>query len=44
MKYKLIKQEPFCCVPRCLQMIFERNNISFDSQMQMAKELGFKND
>ena len=44
MKYKLIKQEPFCCVPRCLQMIFERNNISFDSQIQMAKELGFKND
>ena len=27
MKYKLIKQEPYFCVPRCLQMIFDRNNI-----------------
>ncbi len=42
MKYKMIKQKPFCCVPRCLQMIFDRNNIPYDSQYDIAKELGFK--
>ena len=40
MKYKLIKQEPHCCVPRCLQMIFERHNIIYDSQFKIAEELG----
>ena len=42
MKYKLIKQEPYCCVPRCLQMILDRNNIDYDTQINIAKELGFK--
>ena len=44
MKYRLIKQEPYCCVPRCLQTIFDRNNIKYDSQFEIAKELGFRND
>lgn len=44
MRYKLIKQEPYCCVPRCLQMIFNRNNILYDSQMMIAQELGLKVD
>ncbi len=44
MKYKLIKQEPFCCVPRCLQMILDRYNITYESQMNIAKELGYRND
>ena len=42
MRYKLIKQEPYCCVPRCLQMIFDRNNIKYDTQVNIAKELGLK--
>ena len=42
MRYKLIKQEPYCCVPRCLQMIFDRNNIPYDSQITIAKELGLE--
>lgn len=42
MKYKLIKQEPYFCVPRCLQMIFDRNNIPYDTQSNIARELGFK--
>lgn len=40
MRYRLIKQEPYCCVARCLQMIFERNNIEYESQFQIANELG----
>lgn len=44
MKYRLIKQEPYFCVPRCLQMILDRNNIPYDSQSEIAKELGFRND
>ena len=44
MKYRLIKQEPYCCVPRYLQTIFDRNNIKYDSQFEIAKELGFRND
>ncbi|MBQ9834522.1 MAG: hypothetical protein IJO33_04955 [Bacilli bacterium] len=44
MRYKLIKQEPYCCVPRCLQMIFDKNNIPYDSQIEMAQELGLIND
>ena len=44
LKYKLIKQEPYCCVPRCLQMIFDRHNISYDSQIEIAKELGLRID
>ena len=44
MRYKLIKQEPYCCVPRCLQMIFDKNSIPYDSQIEMARELGFIND
>lgn len=44
MKYKLIKQEPFCCVPRCLQMIFDKIKIPYDSQKEIAHELGFIND
>ena len=44
MRYKLIKQEAYCCVPRCLQMIFDRRNIPFESQMVIAKELGFINE
>lgn len=44
MRYKLIRQEPYCCVPRCLQMIFDRRHISFESQIEIAKELGLRND
>jgi len=44
MRYKLIKQEPYCCVPRCLQMILDKHNIPYDSQMKIAKELGLRND
>lgn len=41
MKYKLIKQEQYYCVPRCLQMILDRYKLKFDSQEDIGKELGF---
>lgn len=43
MKYRLIKQKPHCCVPRCLQMIFARYGLNYDSQEDIGKELGLVN-
>lgn len=44
MRYKLIKQGEFYCVPGCLQAVFDRHNIPYDTQDRIAKELGFRND
>lgn len=39
-KYKVIKQEPYTCVPACLQIILDKNNIEYESQKQIGNSLG----
>lgn len=41
MRYKLIRQEPYCCFPRCLQMIFDRRHISFLVTNGDSQRVGF---
>lgn len=44
-KYNLINQEPFLCVPCCLEMIFDRRGIKLDkTQLDIGLMLGFKLD
>ncbi len=38
--YELIEQQPWCCVPTCVQMILQRRELSFESQEDIGKELG----
>ena len=42
MKYKIVKQEPYHCVPACLQMIFIRLGLPPLTQEEIGFELGFK--
>lgn len=40
MKYKIIKQKPYCCVGACIEMILNRRNIDNKGQVFIACELG----
>lgn len=40
MKYKIIKQKPYCCVGACMEMILNRRNITSNGQVEIACELG----
>lgn len=40
MKFKIIKQKPYCCVGTCLEMILNRHNIYNNGQVDIACELG----
>ncbi len=40
MKYKIIKQKPYCCVGACLEMILNRRKITNNGQVEIACELG----
>lgn len=40
MKYKIIKQKPYCCVGACMEMILNRRNISNKGQVSIACDLG----
>lgn len=39
MKYKIIKQKPYCCVGACIEMILNRRNINNNGQVGIACEL-----
>jgi len=38
--YKLIQQQPYCCVPACIAMILDRRNIPHGIQEEIGYELG----
>ena len=38
--YKLVTQQPYCCVPACLSMILDRRKIKHKSQEEIGYELG----
>jgi len=40
MEYLRIKQEPYCCVPACIQMILKRHGLPFASQEEIGIQLG----
>lgn len=39
-RYAHITQQPFCCVPACVQMVLSRRNLPLFSQEEIGIELG----
>lgn len=39
-RYSHITQQPFCCVPACMQMVLSRRNLPLFSQKYIGTELG----
>lgn len=40
MKYSIIKQQPYCCVPACIQMILKRRKLPIYTQKTIGYALG----